>query len=121
MNTLAHFSIACDDVERAKRFYEAVFGWRIEAWGPPEYYLILPEHPSRKLTGDLHKRREPLSGTGLRGFECTISVADVRGTAAAVVAHGGRIARPEYRIEGVGNVIYFDDTEGNRFAAMKYD
>ncbi len=28
---------------------------------------------------------------------------------------------PEYRIEGVGNVFYFIDTEGNRVGAMKYD
>jgi predicted enzyme related to lactoylglutathione lyase len=56
MNHLSYFLIYCDDVERGKRFYQAVFGWHIEP--------------------------------------C---------------------------IEGVGNVFYFIDTEGNRVGAMKYD
>jgi predicted enzyme related to lactoylglutathione lyase len=121
MNQLSHYSIGCDDVDRAKRFYQAVFGWHIEAWGPPDYYLIFPDYPDRTLSGDLYVRREPLSGTGLRGFECTFSVADLRKIKEAVVAGGGRIDAPEFRIEGVGNCMYFIDTEGNRFGAMMYD
>jgi predicted enzyme related to lactoylglutathione lyase len=121
MHELRHFSIGCDDVERAKRFYENVFGWHIAAWGPPGYYLILPSYPDRTVTGDLYERDEPASGTGRGGFECTFGVDDLRKIEAAVVANGGKIARPEIRIEGVGNVFYFVDTEGNRAAAMKYD
>ena len=30
-NDVQHFAVAADDVERARRFYEAVFGWRFEA------------------------------------------------------------------------------------------
>jgi predicted enzyme related to lactoylglutathione lyase len=121
MNPLAYFLIHCDDVERGKRFYEAVFGWHIEPWGPPDYYLIFPQWPDRSMTGGLYPRSEPLTGTGLRGFECTFSVAELEPVAAAVVANGGEIDVPEYRIEGVGNLIYFIDTEGNRVGAMKYD
>ena len=121
MNHLAYFLIHCDDVERAKRFYEAVFGWRIEAWGPPDYYLIFPKWPDRSQTGGLFPRSEPLTGTGARGFECTFSVAELAPIAKAVVANGGAIDVPEYRIEGVGNLLYFVDTERNRVGAMKYD
>ena len=119
---LSHFAIECDDVERAKRFYEAVFGWRIEPWGPPGFYQIFTgtaEQPG--ALGALQGRREPLSGTGMRGFECTFSVASVKSVIAAVVANGGTVAMSEFRIEGVGNVAFFLDTEGNRFAAMHYD
>lgn len=120
-NPLRHFSIPCENVERAKRFYESVFGWRIEPWGPPGYYLILPEYPNRTVTGDLHVHGEQSKGAGRSGFECTFGVDDVRAIAKAVVANGGRIDQPEYRIEGVGNLLYFIDTEGNRVGAMKYD
>jgi predicted enzyme related to lactoylglutathione lyase len=120
-NRLSHFAIACDDVDRAKRFYESVFGWHIEAWGPPGYFLIFPEYPDRAVSGALHEREEPVTGNGRRGFECSFGVADVKATAAAVVAHGGTIAVPEYRLEGVGNLFYFFDTEGNRAGAMQYD
>jgi hypothetical protein len=39
-NKLAHFAIEAEDVERALKFYESVFGWRFSPWGPPEFYLI---------------------------------------------------------------------------------
>ncbi len=119
---LSHFAIECDDVERAKRFYEAVFGWRIEPWGPPGFYQVFTgtaEQPG--VLGALQGRRQPLTGTGNRGFECSFAVASVKQVIAAVVAHGGSIAMSEFRIEGVGNGAYFLDTEGNRFAAMQYD
>ena len=38
MPTLRHLAINADDVPRAKAFYESVFGWRFQPWGPPEYY-----------------------------------------------------------------------------------
>jgi uncharacterized protein len=119
---LSHFAIECDDVERAKRFYEAVFGWRIEPWGPPGFYQIFTgtaEHPG--VLGALQGRRAALTGTGLRGFECSFGVDSVKQTIAKVVANGGSVAMAEFRIEGVGNGAFFLDTEGNRFAAMQYD
>lgn len=119
--TLCHFEIECDDVERARRFYEAVFGWRIEPWGPPSYYLIFPEYPDRRVSGDLRERHEPLTGHGNRGFVATFSVLDLAPIAAAVVANGGAIETPEIRIEGVGDLLYFRDTEGNRVGVMKSD
>jgi predicted enzyme related to lactoylglutathione lyase len=120
-NPLRHFASACYDVDRAKRFYTAVFGWHIEPWGPPDYYLIFPDYPDRTVSGDLQARDEPLAEAGARGFECTFSVENLREIADAVVANGGRIDMPEVRIEGVGNLLYFSDTEGNRVGAMKYD
>ena len=119
---LKHFAIECDDVERARRFYASVFGWRIEPWGPPDFYQIItgsPESPG--VSGALHARHEDLTGTGNRGFECTFGVESVRDVTTAVLANGGRIALKEFRIEGVGNGAYFFDTEGNRFCAMRYD
>ncbi len=119
---LSHFAIECDDVERAKRFYEAVFGWRIEPWGPPGFYQIFTGTKEQSgALGALQNRRQPLTGTGMRGFECSFSVTSVKDVIAAVPANGGSVAMSEFRIEGVGNGAYFHDTEGNRFAAMQYD
>jgi predicted enzyme related to lactoylglutathione lyase len=120
-NNLCHFAIECDDVERAKRFYEAVFGWKIVPWGPPDYYQIItgtPEEPG--VLGDLRTRREPLEGTGNRGFEATIAVASLANTLTAVQAHGGRVVSSRYGIEGVGDLAYFEDTEGNRVGVMQH-
>jgi len=117
-NDIAHFAVQADDCERAKRFYEAVFGWRFEPWGPPEFWRI---HTSPEgIHGALQKRREPVSGTGCTGFECTIGVADVHATQAAVEQHGGTVTLPPFELEGVGTLIMFQDTEGNAVGAMQY-
>ena len=120
-NNVVHFAIHADDVDRAQRFYRGVFGWRFEAWGPPGFYRVhtgTPENPG--IEGALHDRNEPLTGTGMRGFHCTVSVDDVAATKAAVVEHGGTIVHDEMEIHTVGTLIGFLDTEGNEVAAMKY-
>ena len=33
-NSIVHFEIFASDVERAREFYENVFGWTFEAGGP---------------------------------------------------------------------------------------
>ncbi len=35
-----HFSIHADNCQRAKAFYEQVFGWTFEPWGPPNFWRI---------------------------------------------------------------------------------
>jgi predicted enzyme related to lactoylglutathione lyase len=120
-NNVGHFAIECDDVERAKRFYEAVFGWRIVPWGPPDYYQVMTGTADQPgILGDLRTRREPLSGTGNRGYECTIGVESLADVMAAIETGGGRMVSRPFRIEGVGDLAYFEDTEGNRAGIMQY-
>lgn len=117
-NDLAHFAIHASDCQRAKTFYEAVFGWTFEPWGPPGFWLITTS-PGAVL-GSLQERQEPVSGTGMIGFECTIAVEDVAATAREVEAHGGRITLQPMEIETVGTLVMFEDTEGNVVGAMQY-
>src|SRR4051812_9207996 len=35
-----HVAISADDLPRARRFYERVFGWQFKPWGPPGFLLI---------------------------------------------------------------------------------
>ncbi len=116
---LRHFAINADDVQRAKRFYEGVFGWTFNPWGPPDFYQT--RDAAAGVSGALQKRRELVPGAVMRGFEATLGVEDIDATIAAVEAAGGKIVMPPYRIEGVGELIYFEDTEGNLVGAMKYD
>lgn len=123
-SNVSHFSVECDDVERAKRFYEAVFGWRIVPWGPPNYYQIFTgttEAPG--ILGDLRERHHaPASdgGAGLSGYVCTISVASLTEALAAVETNGGRVHSRPYRIEGVGDLAYIEDSEANRVGVMQH-
>ena len=121
-NNVVHFAIHADDVERARRFYESVFGWRFEPWGPPGFYNVDTgdgAHPG--IHGALHARDEPLTGTGFRGFTCTVAVEDLGEIRDRVMANGGGVRHDEMVIPTVGRHIQFVDTEGNEFAAMVYE
>jgi uncharacterized protein len=121
-NNIAHFDVHADDVERARRFYERVFGWRFEAWGPPDFYLIHTGTPADPgIHGSVSKRNEPIAGRGRIGFECTISVDDLGAIKAAILQNGGKIVLDEYEIVSVGRMIRFEDSEGNVACAMRYE
>lgn len=113
-NNVDFFAINADDVPRARKFYEAVFGWSFEPWGPPNFYLIATQRePAAAIGGALQERRELVPGQKMVGFECTISVANIDRTIRAIEAGGGRLATPKFHIPTVGTVAYFFDTEGN--------
>ncbi len=60
-NDVVHFAISADDCERAKKFYETVFGWKFEAWGPPGFWLIQTS-PNASVRGALQKRKAKPTG-----------------------------------------------------------
>jgi uncharacterized protein len=96
---LAAFAIHVDDIDRARAFYEGVFDWVFEPWGPPGFYLIhTGDEASPGIQGLMHKR-----------------------LAAKVVACGGTITHGPSTIPTVGTLLRFDDTEGNDVGAMKYE
>jgi len=114
-----HLAINADDVQRAKGFYETVFGWRFEPWGPPNFYQV--NNAGDGVIGALQERRELKPGAKMLGVEATMGVEDIQATITAVEAAGGRILMGPYYIGEVGKLIYFEDTEGNFVGAMQYD
>ena len=121
-SNLASFAIHVDDVDRARAFYEAVFGWAFEPWGPPGFYLIhTGDELSPGIQGLMHVRRSPRGEGGLNGIEATFAVDDVDAVALAVEANGGKIIFPRSVIPTVGALIRFLDTEGNDMGAMQYE
>ena len=119
---VAHFAINADDLERARRFYERVFGWRFEAWGPPGFLQAITGTESEPgIRGALQQRRELVAGQRTIGWECSLAVEDVDAVAAAVVANGGTIVIPRTLIPTVGHLIFFRDPEGNVAGAMQFD
>jgi uncharacterized protein len=121
-NNIRHFSINADDVRRARKFYEKVFGWKFEPWGPPDFFLIQTgSEQDPGIQGSLQGRRELVQGERMTGFECSVSVDDVDVIAKAVVANGGKVIMLKVTIPTVGRLIYFQDPEGNVAGAMHYD
>lgn len=118
-----HFAINADDCARAARFYGQAFGWRFNAWGPPDFYMIetgsTPETPA--VFGSLQARRTLVPGERMTGFECTIAVPDIHAAERAIVEAGGTILMPIATIPTVGHLLWFRDTEGNVAGAMQPD
>ena len=121
-NHLSHFAINADDLPRARRFYENVFGWQFEPWGPPGFYLLhtgTPQNPG--ILGALQQRRELLPGQRMTGYECTIGVESADAIAALAQANGGTVVMAKTIIPTVGELVWLQDPEGNVFGAMKYE
>jgi uncharacterized protein len=121
-HNVVHFAIEADDLRRARRFYESVFGWRFNPWGPPDFFQIrtgTEDDPG--IPGALQRRNDPLTGTGHGTYQCTIAVDSIDRIMKKIKASGGDIVMEPYVIVGVGTLIYFHDTEGNRVGAMQYD
>ncbi len=113
-NNVSFFAINADDVPRARKFYESVFDWSFEPWGPPNFYLIATGKAENGVVeGGLQERRELVRGQKMVGFECTIEVDDIDETIRTIEANGGRLAAPKFHIPTVGIIAYFFDTEGN--------
>jgi predicted enzyme related to lactoylglutathione lyase len=123
-NHIAHFEIFATDVERARRFYERVFGWRFEPGGPPDLFHIETGSPAERgvTRGLVAKRtRGPAAEGNINAFRVTISVAAIGEIAAAIAAAGGTLRSPVVDIPGVGRLVEFADTEGNIACAMQYE
>jgi predicted enzyme related to lactoylglutathione lyase len=121
-NNLVKFAINADDVSRARRFYEKVFDWRFEPWGPPDFYLIQTgNEPASGVGGLMQQRRELVKGVRMIGYECTVGVENIDETIRAIGANNGTIVMPKFHIPTVGSGTYFNDPEGNVACAMQYE
>ena len=124
MANIGHFMIPADDVGRAKDFYHALLGWKIEPVGTSGdpagmaeiQYHTISTGAARKgtmNTGGLYKRymTEPILNF--------VIVDDIESVQAQVEKLGGRIIMPKEEIGGVGPVVMIQDTEGNSIGLWK--
>jgi hypothetical protein len=124
MNRVVHFEINAEDVERASKFYRAVFGWKIQPWGPPEYgymHVETGDDSEPGIDGGIWKGvgTKPPPGSKLNAFNCSIEVANIDETLQKIKKSGGVIIKEKAQIQGVGWLAMCIDTEGNTFGVMQ--
>ena len=107
-----HFEVFADDVERAKRFYGAVFGWEFEPWGDPAApcWLVTSRERESRVDAAVAQRHDEA-----QGLVPTLDVSNVDATVAAVTRAGGRLAVPPLAFPSEGRLAYCTDPEGNTF------
>ncbi|MEI7498255.1 MAG: VOC family protein [Candidatus Falkowbacteria bacterium] len=124
MNRVTHFEVQADDIERAKKFYQETFGWKIENWmsaakgDPMDYWGLVSGEPDKGpgINGGLYQRPPD---NKLYTFDCTIQVDDIDKAIEAVKKNGGIITREKMELKNIGWFASCKDTEGNRFALMQ--
>ena len=110
--SIVWFEIPADNVERARAFYGALFGWKIEKFpGMMDYWHIDTGGSNDSPDGGMLKRKGP---------EHTITnyvhVASANQGAAKVVKLGGKICMSRTAVPQMGYFVVCQDTEGNMFA-----
>jgi len=127
MANIVYFEIPADDVDRAKRFYHSLLGWKIEPTKVP-----IPEMTSMQyqdiITGET-KEVTPMGGTlnvgGMYKRQMNepiinyVMVDDIDEKIAMVEKLGGKIAVPKREVKSVGQFVIIKDTEGNAIALYK--
>ncbi|MBV9106655.1 MAG: VOC family protein [Verrucomicrobia bacterium] len=113
MSSIVWFEIPADDVERAKSFYGALFGWKIEKVpGMTDYWHVDTGGSDDAPDGGVMKRQEPQQ----QGITNYIGVASVDESAAKVEKLGGKICMPKTAVPQMGYFVICRDPENNTFA-----
>jgi len=123
MPTIVHFEMPADDVERAKKFYTDLFGWKIEKWpgtsskdsssSSMEYWIVSTTDDKGNKTpigGGLMKRQE--QHQQITNF---IDVNSVDEYSSKIEKLGGKVVVTKMAVPGMGYFAVCHDTENNSF------
>ena len=120
MATVIHFDISADDIQRAKQFYEQLFGWNIEKFSssPQDYYIIETQTATgeKGITGGIAKREKDYQK--ITNF---IQVDSIDESIAKVKELGGQIIEPKMAMPTVGHIAGCKDTEDNIFGLIEVE
>ncbi len=116
MGRVIHFDISADNVERAIKFYQGVFDWKIvKARGPLEYWLVSTGTENDPgIDGGIAPRR-----AAWQRITCFVEVKSLAKSLAKARTHGGRVLQPKTVIFGEGYIAACEDTEGIIIGVME--
>lgn len=127
MSRVVHFEIQADDVERAKAFYAAAFGWEFqdygEVTGTTYWGIVTGPEDQLGINGGLLQRPAPApgAGQGTNAYVCTMGVEDYDTAERKILTAGGQVALPKMALTGMAWQGYYLDTEGNTFGIHQPD
>lgn len=109
-SAFCHLSLPAPDLDKAKSFYEAVFGWTVQiSPAAPKYWFF----EAGNISGAFDANTTPApKGVGIVPM---LQVTDLDATLALIAANGGTITQGRSKIGDAspGNDAYFLDPNGN--------
>ncbi|MHA1935710.1 MAG: VOC family protein [Candidatus Thorarchaeota archaeon] len=119
MSRVDYFELPVDDHERASKFYETVFGWRVEKTdraGGPYYAVMTSNDDTPGINGSLYKKQDD--------WVTVINIInsnEIDEHIKKIQDRDGVITFAKCPIDGVGYLAYFRDPDGNHFGMMQRD
>ncbi len=111
------FEIPADNVERAKTFYQNLFGWTINPIpNMSDYWHVDTGGADQSPDAGLMKRKQP--GQGITNY---VLVKSVTTAANEAVKLGGKICMPKTAVPNMGHFAICQDTENNTFGIWEMD
>lgn len=115
MNKVIHFEIPAKKMERARKFYEDVFGWQLREWQPS--YVI-----ATTVASD--EQGNPLEVGGINGAlmkydthnpttVITVQVESIDEFLKKIEAAGGALVMPKEKVDEMGYMARVVDSEEN--------
>ena len=116
MDKVVHFEVPVDDVERAEKFYNKVFGWKLNKVPEMNYTIIHTVDVDNKfmpkevgaINGGMMKKTNEIKNPVI-----TINVKNIDEAMNKIKEHGGKIIMDKFNVGDMGISAYFQDTEGN--------
>lgn len=109
MARVVHFEIPVDDPDRARSFYQDVFGWELQSYGDFPYWLATTgEDGEAGIDGALIGRSDTHAAPVV-----IVGVASVDDALERAKAAGAEVVVGKQAIPGIGYSGYLRDTEGN--------
>ena len=120
MDPLVHFEIPVDDLERARKFYGEIFGWKLTDWPMPDGSTYIGVHTTPidektriplkpgAINGGIMKRNEKAKAPVF-----AIQVESIDERVKQVEAAGGKVVMPKMDMMGMGFYAYVSDPDGN--------
>lgn len=112
MSAIVHFDVPAEDVERAKKFYAALFDWKYQSFPEMQYNLITTTNldGTPGVGGGLGKRMDPS-----QRMTNYFGVPSIDTAMKQVSELGGKLISGKMAVPGMGFLANCMDTEGNAF------
>lgn len=115
-DSVVHFELPADDLDRAQQFYRESFGWNLNPIPAMSYVMVsttptdeqgMPQQPGA-INGGMLTRSDPVTAPVV-----TIGVDSVDDALARIERNGGSVVSGKQAVGDMGFAAYFKDTENN--------